>query len=84
MKDKTLSSEMLKALNGIRTIVTESGDVNIEFEKTMKEATDKIDSNLYSYIWLLSLAEKFEVIKVGGVASSSSTNNNSSLNVVRN
>ncbi|XP_043480259.1 uncharacterized protein LOC122509963 [Leptopilina heterotoma] len=81
MRDKTLSSEMLKALNGIRTIVTESGDVNVEFEKSMKEATDKIDSNLYSYIWLLSLAEKFEVIKVGGVASSSTNNNNSSLNV---
>ncbi|XP_051173838.1 uncharacterized protein LOC127289755 [Leptopilina boulardi] len=73
MRDKTLLSEMIKALNGIRTEVTESGEVKIEFEESFKEATDKLDPNLYSYIWLLSLAEKFEVVKITGTSKLNST-----------
>ncbi|XP_033215446.1 uncharacterized protein LOC117171906 [Belonocnema kinseyi] len=65
MRDKTVITLMINALNGIRTEVTENGDVKLEFEESFKEATDKIDPNLYSYIWILSMAEKFEIIRIG-------------------
>lgn len=84
MRDKALSSQMIKALNGIRTEVTDNGDVKIEFEESLKNATDKIDPNLYSYIWMLSLAEKFEVIKIGGANSSVQATSKNATNLKSN
>ena len=70
MRDKSMTSLMINALNGIRTSVTETDDVKLEFEESLKEATDKLDPNLYSYVWLLSMAEKFEIIRIGNSAQS--------------
>lgn len=64
MKDKTTTNLMVKALNGIRTEMNNEGEVQIEFEESMKDAVDQVDPLLYSAIWLQSLAEKLEVVKI--------------------
>lgn len=64
MRDKSTANLMVKALNGIRTEVNTDGDVQVEFEESMKEAVDQFDPLLYSSIWVQSLAEKYEVIKI--------------------
>ena len=80
MRDKSVTSRMINALNGIRNEVTETGDVKIEFDESFKEATDKIDPNLYPFMWLISMAEKYEVIKIGG---KSQTKQNNLQNITR-
>ncbi|XP_044585648.1 uncharacterized protein LOC123265799 [Cotesia glomerata] len=64
IKDKSLTSVMVKALNGIRTELSSDGDIQIEFEDSAKEALDQINPLLYSVVWLQSMAEKYEVVKV--------------------
>lgn len=64
MRDKSTTKLMVKALNGIRTEINNDGEVQVEFEESMKDAVDQIDPLMYSSIWLQSMAEKFEVVKM--------------------
>lgn len=64
MKDKSVTPLAIEALNGIRTEIREKGEVKLEFDESLKNATDQVDPLLYSYIWLLSMGEKYEVIKL--------------------
>lgn len=59
-----MASVMVKALNGIRTELSSDGEIQIEFEDSAKEALDQINPLLYSVVWLQSMAEKYEVVKV--------------------
>ncbi|XP_011497851.1 PREDICTED: uncharacterized protein LOC105362187 [Ceratosolen solmsi marchali] len=65
MHDKSVALFMIEALNGIRTKTNErlDGEVQLEFEDNLKKAADRVDDLLYSYIWLLAMAEKFEFVK---------------------
>ncbi|XP_015594450.1 uncharacterized protein LOC107267303 [Cephus cinctus] len=64
MREKTVSTLMVNALNGIRTEIGDKGETRLEFEETLKDAADQVDPLLYSYIWLLSMAEKYDVVKI--------------------
>lgn len=64
MRDKSTTNLMVKALNGVRTEIKGDGDVQLEFEESLKDAADQVDPMLYSSIWLLSMAEKYEVVRI--------------------
>lgn len=64
MKDKSTTNLMVKALNGVRTEIKGDDDVQLEFEETLKDASDQVDPLMYSSIWLLSMAEKYEVVRI--------------------
>ena len=59
-----MTNLMVKALNGVRTEIKDDGDVTLEFEESLKDAADQVDPLLYSSIWLLSMAEKYEVVRI--------------------
>lgn len=64
LKDNSTASIMVRALNGIRTELSSDNDIQIEFEDSTKEALEQINSLLYSSVWLQSMAEKYQVVKV--------------------
>ncbi|XP_043276507.1 uncharacterized protein [Venturia canescens] len=64
MRDKSMTNIMVKALNGVRTEIKGEEDVQLEFEESLKDAADQVDPLMYSSIWLLSMAEKYEVVRI--------------------
>lgn len=77
MREKSTATLMAQALNGIRTEFTENNEIQLEFDESLKNAADKVDPYLYSYIWLISMAEKYEVVKIRNKKIRSSRENSS-------